>query len=348
MRASFVVLVLVMISGAARAQEVPRCGIVASDVGTRALAEGDRLLLREVRAFDASGTHDEGLLDAALVSYDEACAGGELVALERRATILARMERPLDAIRSLDAFLAQRPLDSLDARLRERVTVNLRALEARVATIDVTTRPAEATVTLDGEVVRRRARVSPGAHVMRVSAAAHVAHEETIELAAGVTTRTVTLSAVVTLEGVGGTRAIPEETVTTEASGGTTTPGGAGETATQQVVVRDLDAQDELEAPLIASLVIGSIASIGAIIAGVWTASAYREHDTCVARGGECGSLETDRAIGLGLTIGAGSLGLLGLAVGIGLAIEDGSRHRTYGGLACGVGPLSIACRGSF
>jgi hypothetical protein len=196
MRATLVVFALVMIAGAARAEDVPTCGIVASAAGTRALAEGDRLLLREVRAFDASGAHDEGLLDAALMSYDEACAGGEVVALERRATILARMERPLDAIRSLDAFLAQRPIESLDARLRARVTVNRRAREARVAPLVLSLQPADATVTIDGAVARGRVRLAPGVHVLRVSAAAYVAHEETIELAAGVTTRTVALSAV--------------------------------------------------------------------------------------------------------------------------------------------------------
>ena len=332
----------------AQARDAPTCGIVASASGTEALETGDQLMLRELRAFDRTHVHDTALLEAALSAYDDACLGGELSALERRATVLARLDLPLDAIRSLDAFLARRPLATLDTRLRERVAANLARLEARVASLDLTLSPEDASVTLDGRAEIGRVRASAGTHLLRVSAPGFVTREETIELALGAQARTVTLEAVVAIVGVSEVSSMEAPAVEETPEVSTRGAEGAGPEE-PRVIVRDLEERDDLRAPMIASFVVGALALVGGVVAGVWTASVWDEHASCLELGGLCGDLADEGYLGLGIAIGAGTLGLVGLGVGIGLAVESGSRGAGgYRSARCGVGLLSVGCTAAF
>jgi hypothetical protein len=328
----------------AQERDLPVCGVTATPAASAALATGDRLVRRDFRISGRTGAHDPALLEAALASYDDACVAGEVTALERRATVLARLERPLEAIRSLDAFLARRPLATLDPRLRERVAANLTRLEERVATLDLTLTPEDAVVSVDGHVEVGRVRTAVGTHVLRVSAPTFVPHEETLEVHAGAQALTITLEALVSVVGVGAVSAIPESQATAEAA----PSGSEGASRDGRVVVRDLHDADELEAPMVASFVVGALALGGAVASSLWAVSSWRAYTDCTEAGRPCGGLADERLLSLGLAIGAGASGLIALGVGLGLAVESGSRRAGYRSWRCGVGGLSITCSVTF
>ncbi len=117
----------------------------------------------------------------ALEAYDRACTAGADEALERRAIPLFRLERALEAAESLDAFLAAHPMSSLEPAVRRRITANLRAIERAVATVVVTTSPAEAQVFVDdalrGQGPTARVRVAPETSVeLEVRAEGYTTH----------------------------------------------------------------------------------------------------------------------------------------------------------------------------
>lgn len=69
----------------------------------------------------------------ALVHFDRQCELGDVGALAERGAALMLMGEPLRSAQSYDAFLAQHPLESLDARTRRRTEANLQPGAARVS-----------------------------------------------------------------------------------------------------------------------------------------------------------------------------------------------------------------------
>ena len=77
----------------------------------------------------------------ALASFDAACAAGDDTALELRGYALAGLERWVEALESLDAFLAAHPLLTLSDDIKGRVSAQLDELSTRTATLNVDTKP---------------------------------------------------------------------------------------------------------------------------------------------------------------------------------------------------------------
>ena len=133
------------------AAQAPSCAGDDAAAATRALAEGARAAdraaaaLRRHRAEDAARAWTE-----ALAAYDRACAAGSGEALERRAIPLFRLQRPVEAAESLDAYLEGYPLDEHEGELARRIATNLRAIERSLATVVVRTSPADAEISIGG------------------------------------------------------------------------------------------------------------------------------------------------------------------------------------------------------
>lgn len=147
---------------------------------------------------------DLNLAEAALRAFNQQCAAGSDWALEQRAAVLVVLKRDLEAARSLDAFLARHPLESLPADVRVRVEKNTPLVYAHVGTLEIATNVLEgALAALDGgpmlPIDGRPLRAQPGHHVVRIEAPNFVAVESEVELVEGLSTPlTVTLSRVVT------------------------------------------------------------------------------------------------------------------------------------------------------
>lgn len=169
--------------------QVPSCHGTDPSRAASALEEGDAALGEAVRL--RSRHRDERAAQAferALAAYDAACTAGTDVALERRAIPLVRLGRPLEAIESLDAFIALHPLEGLSEADRARVESNLQVVEREVATLIVIAEP-EADVLLDGAAVGRtplpRLRRLPGDVELTLRASGHVDAQRRVTLVRG-------------------------------------------------------------------------------------------------------------------------------------------------------------------
>lgn len=177
------------LAASASSAQVPRCHGTDPSRAASALEEGDAALGEAVRL--RSRHRDERAAQAferALAAYDAACTAGTDVALERRAIPLVRLGRSLEAIESLDAFIALHPLDGLSEADRARVESNLQVVEREVATLIVIAEP-EADVLLDGASVGRtplvRLRRLPGDVELTLRAPGHVDAQRHVTLVRG-------------------------------------------------------------------------------------------------------------------------------------------------------------------
>lgn len=114
--------------------QVPACSGSDSAGASAEFEAGNALMeqaLNEIR-----GRHiDRARVRAgeALAHFDRQCELGDASALAERGAALMLMGEPLRSAQSYDAFLAQHPLDSLDARARRRTESNLQPGLARVS-----------------------------------------------------------------------------------------------------------------------------------------------------------------------------------------------------------------------
>jgi hypothetical protein len=150
--------------------EVPSCQ--GSDTATQNRARADGL--RRYRAATARGDINRAEMAAALESFEAQCRAGDVNALEMRAYALAALGRHVDAAESLDAFLAARPLQTLDADARARVGSQRGAILAEVGTLSVEGAVADASIVVNGRpygsVPRDTIRVAPGEITLQVFA----------------------------------------------------------------------------------------------------------------------------------------------------------------------------------
>src|SRR5581483_757575 len=78
-----------------------------------------------------------------------ACAAGDDTALELRAYALAGLERYVEAAKSLDAFLAAPPIDTLPDDVKDRVEAQAPEILRHVASVSVTSKPDGARVSIN-------------------------------------------------------------------------------------------------------------------------------------------------------------------------------------------------------
>ena len=346
---------LVFASGARAQEPVPRCGGSDPEAAARALAEGDAAVDRAVRLVQRRRDAEaRAAYEAAVQAYDQSCAAGADRALERRAIPLSRLGRPLDAIRSLDAFVAAHPLSSLPEEDRRRLESNLHALERDVGSLAVDSTPP-GRVRVDGaeqgSTPTPVLRVAPDAHVrIEVTAEGHEPASREIDVGRGVVSR-VELN----LVPVAPARASPSGTGPSTGpssaelpSGGGSTGSGAGPTL-PPVAPSD----DGLVPWAIVSTSGAVLLLVGAAVSTAWMVSIETgQFGSCLLAGAgatpACAGTISDHNTALGISI-AGYVGAAALGTAaIVLWVMHGSHAPPPTSVTCGPGALGLGCTGTF
>jgi hypothetical protein len=170
---------------------VPLCNGHNPAVAATAKAEG----LRHYRASKREGPGDPEMATA-LGFLDASCAAGDDTALELRAYTLAAVERFVEAAKTLDAFLAAHPLDTLPPATRERLAAQQPAILTRVASLSVESPTAGAQVFINHQLAGltplHSVRLAPGRYDIEVAVEGGAPMARTVDLAAGERTETFT------------------------------------------------------------------------------------------------------------------------------------------------------------
>ncbi|MBX7195379.1 MAG: PEGA domain-containing protein [Sandaracinaceae bacterium] len=306
----------------------------------------------------------------ALASYDRACAAGADLALERRALALARLGRALDAVRSLDAFLAAHPLDTLPEADRARIESNRRSLERQVVTLAVASQP-EATVLVNGREIGQTPilhhRLAAGGEIeLTLRAPGHLDRVQQVTLEAGVAQRIVVqLSPIpataepvvepVEVEPVAQEQAIEPVEDSPSAESPTRARPDTAPIATRSEAERTpSQAMDRTPWVVVAGVV--AAAGLGAGIGGVVLMSDRRSamEGACFGLVPDvipgCDAIRSEYDLGTGLAIGGFALAAIAGTAAVLIAVipsgdeDPGSRTS----LSCGLGLSGLACQGTF
>jgi hypothetical protein len=164
-------------------EPLPKCEGKDKSAAQHARSNG----LQHYRASRRSGAGDPEMTSA-LGFFDAACAAGDDTALELRAYALAGLDRYVEAAKSLDAFLASHPLDTLPDDVKARVEAQAPEILRHVASLTVTSKPDGAKVTLNhralGTTPLKDVRLAPGTYDIEVQSDAGT-QKRTTELAEG-------------------------------------------------------------------------------------------------------------------------------------------------------------------
>jgi hypothetical protein len=337
-----------------------QCRGVDPGAAASAIAAGDEAVERAASlASRGRAAAARSAFEAALSSYDAACSAGADLALERRAIPLARLGRALDAIQSLDAFLAAHPLESLPPDDRARIESNRRSVERQVTTLSIAAQPP-ATASIDGREIGSTPitayRLAAGGSVRVVlRAPGHQDWTQEVSLEPGTTQRlSVELVQLPAAEPTPPLVSVPSptevadptertparDTDTTVASGpGAEEPvhGGGGSDRVPWIVV---------------SGVVAAI-GLGVGVGGVVLASDRRAalEGACFTVAAPlvpgCPSIVAEHDLGVGLAVGGFALAALAGTAAVVLAVLPEEHGGGGASLTCSVG-LGISCRASF
>ena len=337
----------------AHAQGVPACNGTEPQRAAQAIERGDAAMGRATtlsarnRPPQAQAAYQE-----ALAAYDEACAAGAELALERRALPLSRLGRAVPAIESLDVFLSAHPMPSLPEADRARIESNLHALERDVATLFVGSSPSS-TVLLSGREIGTtpisRARFLPTDDVeLFLRARGHRDHAMHISLAAGETQRVnVQLTPIAEVTPIAQARDASPPVTSSETE-------SHAEAAHASPPALDPHAASPNLVPWIALSFGGAAATLGLGIGGsVWAADRRGIEDGgCFGVAAEaipgCSAVRSEYDIAQGLQIAGYTLAAALTVTGAVLLVVMVSDDSAHASLACGAGPLSVACQGTF
>jgi hypothetical protein len=328
--------------------QIPSCRGTDPERAARAISAGDEAV---AAASALRGRHRDdaarAAFERALASYDEACAAGTDLALERRAIPLSRLGRPLEAIESVDAFVRAHPLESLSEEDRARVESNVHAMERDVASLTVSSVPnAEVFVggTSVGSSPLVRLRRLPQESVELVlRAPGYLDFAQQIELVPGETFRLE-----VRLERDPALVSVPPAPLNPVEPDIATGPAASGEDrAAAPLASARPDLTPWVVVTAAGAVVFGALGIVGTVWAidrRLALGGACFEFGAGV---GECSGIRTEHDTGAGLAVGGFVVAAALATTAIVLAVsgDDGDPR---GSIACGVGPVSLGCRGRF
>lgn len=351
--AAAVWILVLAISAEVEAQASPTsCRGVDPVAASSSIEAGDAAIARATSlASRGRAAAARRAFEEALASYETACAAGAELALERRAIPLARLGRPLDAIVSLDAFLAAHPLESLPADDRARIESNHRSLERQVATLSITARP-EATVWLAGRELGRtpilQHRLEAGGSIqLTLRAAGHQDWVQEVPLEPGITQRLAVELSPLPSQASASTQPSTESTLASE-----TSSSQPSSVASEAEHPRPSSGGSD-RVPWIAVASVAAAIGLGVGIGGVVLLSDRRGSmdGSCFGpvRSAIPGCLEirAEYDLGVGLAIGGFVFAALAGASAIVLALLPGEERGASASIECSLG-LGVACRGTF
>jgi hypothetical protein len=118
-------LLVLVVPAVASAQPLPACTGTDAAAAAAEFEAGNALMEQAMHEARRRLERAREIAGEALQHFDRQCELGDEGALAERGAALMLMGEPLRSAQSYDAYLAVRPLDSLDARTRRRIEPNL-------------------------------------------------------------------------------------------------------------------------------------------------------------------------------------------------------------------------------